>query len=145
MTSIEFWSLFMDSLSTILAAAAIFLYIYFWFKDKSSNNYDVFDNLYLDLLKTGMEHPKFRDITKTKNYKSSFSDDELIQYEVYAFISWNFIETIMDKGDEQLLITWLPAIKHEASLHIEWFTQPENQIKFKELFQKEGKELVIKN
>ena len=91
MTSIEFWSLVMDSLSTILAAAAIFLYIIFWYKDKTSNDYDVFDNLYLDLLKTGMEHPKFRDISKTVNYKSEFSDEELIQYEIYAFITWNFI------------------------------------------------------
>ena len=71
MTSIEFWSLMMDSLSTILAAAAIFLYIIFWFKDKTSNDYDVFDNLYLDLLKTGMEYPKFRDIAKTNKYKSA--------------------------------------------------------------------------
>ena len=100
MTSIEFWSLMMDSLSTILAAAAIFLYIIFWFKDKTSNDYDVFDNLYLDLLKTGMEYPKFRDIGKTKKYKSAFTEDELIQYEVYAFITWNFIETILDKGDD---------------------------------------------
>ena len=142
MTSIEFWSLMMDSLSTILAAAAIFLYIIFWFKDKTSNDYDVFDNLYLDLLKTGMEYPKFRDIAKTNKYKSEFTEDELIQYEVYAFITWNFIETILDKGDEKLLITWLPCVKYEASLHIEWFTQPENLIKFKELFQKEGRELL---
>lgn len=142
MTSIEFWSLAMDSLSTILAAAAIFLYIIFWYKDKTSNDYDVFDNLYLDLLKTGMEHPKFRDISKTVNYKAEFSEDELIQYEIYAFITWNFIETILDKGDENLHITWLPAVKHEAALHIEWFKQPENQIKFKELFQKQGQELL---
>ena len=142
MTSIEFWSLMMDSLSTILAAAAIFLYIIFWFKDKTSNDYDVFDNLYLDLLKTGMEYPKFRDIAKTNKYKSAFTEDELIQYEVYAFITWNFIETILDKGDEKLLITWLPCVKYEASLHIEWFTQPENLIKFKELFQKQGVELL---
>ena len=53
-----------------------------------------------------------------------------------------FIETILDKGDEKLLITWLPCVKYEASLHIEWFTQPENLIKFKELFQKQGVELL---
>jgi hypothetical protein len=142
MTSIEFWSLAMDSLSTILAAAAIFLYIIFWYKDKTSNDYDVFDNLYLDLLKTGMEHPKFRDISKTVNYKTEFSEDELIQYEIYAFITWNFIETILDKGDENLHITWLPAVKYEAALHIEWFKQPENQVKYKELFKKQVQEFL---
>ena len=143
MTSTEFWSLVMDSLSTVLAAAAIFLYIIFWYKDKTSNDYDVFDNLYSDLLKTGMENPKFRNISKTLNYKAVFLEEELIQYEIYAFMTWNFIETILDKGDEKLLITWLPAVKNEASLHIEWFKSPENQLKFKDSFQKQGKEILM--
>ena len=90
----------MDSLSTVLAAAAIFLYIIFWYKDKTSNDYDVFDNLYSDLLKTGMDNPQFRNISKTLNYKTVFLEEELIQYEIYAFMTWNFIETILDKERE---------------------------------------------
>ena len=97
MSNTEFWGILMDSLSTILAAGAIFLYIFFWIKDKTSSNYDVFDALYLDLLKTGMDKASFRDINKTSNYKLYFEEEELIQYEIYAYISWNFVETIFCK------------------------------------------------
>lgn len=143
MTTVEFWGIFMDSISTILAAAAIFLYIIFWYKDKTSNNYDVFDSLYMDILKTGMEHPHFRDISKTKSYKSSFDENSLIQYEIYAYISWNFLETLLDKGDKQLLVTWLPVIKYETSIHFEWFRASENQVKFKKEFIQQINNIII--
>lgn len=134
MTSTEFWGILMDSLSTILAALAIFLYIYFWIKDKTSSNYDVFDTLYLDILKTGMDNPSFRNPTKTTNYKVVFTEDELIKYEIYAFLTWNFIETIFDKSDKTLLETWIPAIKLESSLHSNWIHEPENKSKYKASF-----------
>jgi hypothetical protein len=134
MSNTEFWGILMDSLSTILAAVAIFLYIFFWIKDKTSSNYDVFDAIYLDLLKTGMDKPSFRNINKTSNYKLYFEEEELIQYEIYAYISWNFVETIFDKSDDDLLATWGPAIKYEASLHKEWMKDPLNKSKFKSSF-----------
>ena len=46
-------------------------------------------------------------------------------------MSWNFLETLLDKGDENLLKTWLPVIKHESIIHLEWFYKAENQAKFK--------------
>ena len=33
MTTIEFWSLLVDSVATLLAAVAILLYVIFWFRD----------------------------------------------------------------------------------------------------------------
>ena len=140
---IEFWGFVVDSLSAILAAIAILLYIIFWYKEKTSNNYDVFDSLYLDLLKTGLEFPSFRNKNETIIYQEKFQGNELIQYDIYAYISWNFIETILDKGDDHLMVTWLPAIKLEASLHEKWFFQPENQLKFKPLFVEQVKKLVL--
>ena len=134
MSNTEFWGILMDSLSTVLAAIAIFIYIFFWIKDKTSSNYDVFDAIYLDILKIGMDKPAFRNIEKTQNYKEVFVDEGLIQYEIYAFISWNFVETIFDKSDDELLVTWGPAIKYEASLHKEWMKDPINKVKFKESF-----------
>ncbi len=41
------------------------------------------------------------------------------------------------------MVTWLPAIKLEASLHEKWFFQPENQLKFKPLFVEQVKKLVL--
>ena len=140
---IEFWGFVVDSLSAILAAIAILLYIIFWYKEKTSTNYDIFDSLYLDLLKTGLEFPSFRNKNETIIYQEKFQGNELIQYDIYAYISWNFIETILDKGDDHLMVTWLPAIKLEASLHEKWFFQPENQLKFKPLFVEQVKKLVL--
>ncbi len=140
---LEFWGFIVDSLSAILAAIAILLYIIFWYKEKTSTNYDIFDSLYLDLLKTGLEFPSFRNKNETIIYQEKFQGNELIQYDIYAYISWNFIETILDKGDDHLMVTWLPAIKLEASLHEKWFFQPENQLKFKPLFVEQVKKLVL--
>lgn len=139
----EFWGFVVDSLSAILAAIAILLYIVFWYKEKTSNNYDVFDSLYVDLLKTGLEFPSFRNKNETIIYLEKFQGNELIQYDIYAYLSWNFIETILDKGNDKLLITWLPVIKLEASLHEKWFFQPENQLKFKPLFVEQVNKLVL--
>lgn len=140
---LEIWGFIVDSLSAILAAVAILLYIIFWYKEKTSTNYDIFDSLYLDLLKTGLEFPSFRNKNETIIYQEKFQGNELIQYDIYAYISWNFIETILDKGDDNLMVTWLPAIKLEASLHEKWFFQPENQLKFKPLFIEQVKKLVL--
>jgi hypothetical protein len=136
MTTIEFWNLVVSSTSTILAAIAILLYIIIWFKEKSSNSYDNFDAIYLDILKTGMENPSFRNSTLTNDYLNKFSGDEKIKYEIYAFITWNFCETIIDKGDVELMKTWFVVIETENSLHRKWFDNPENSAKYKESFRK---------
>lgn len=134
MTTIEFWNLIVSSTATILAGIAILLYIIMWYKDKSNNSYDIFDATYLDILKTGMENPSFRNPILTNDYINSFSENEKIKYEIYAFISWNFCETIFDKGDVELMKTWSVVIDTENTLHRKWFNNPENKNKFKESF-----------
>ena len=84
MTTIEFWNLIVSSTATILAAIAILLYIILWYKDKSSNSYDSFDATYLDILKTGMENPSFRNPILTNDYLNNFSGDEKIKYYDYT-------------------------------------------------------------
>ena len=134
MTTIEFWNLVVSSAATILSALAILLYIILWNKDKSDNSYHVFDATYLDILKTGMENPSFRNPILTNDYANKFSEDEKIKYEIYAFITWNFCETIFDKGDVVLMQTWFVVIETENNLHRKWFDNPENSNKFKESF-----------
>jgi hypothetical protein len=136
MTTIEFWNLIVSSTATILAAIAILLYIIIWYKDKSNNSYEVFDATYLDILKTGMDNPSFRNPELTNDYLNSFSGDERIKYEIYAFISWNFCETIFDKKDKELMKTWTVVIETENSLHRKWFNNPENHNKYKDSFRK---------
>ena len=145
MTTIEFWNLLVSSTATILAAIAILLYIILWYKDKSNNSYDIFDATYLDILKTGMENPSFRNPTLTNDYNNTFSENEKIKYEIYAFISWNFCETIIDKGDVELLKTWYVVIETENSLHRKWFDNPENTNKFKESFRLHIKNILPTN
>jgi hypothetical protein len=134
MTTIELWNLIVSSTATILAAIAILLYIILWYKDKRNNSYDVFDTTYLEILKTGMDNPTFRNPTLTSDYQNAFSENEKIKYEIYAFISWNFCETIFDKGDEELMKTWSVVIETENSLHRKWFDHPDNTGKFKDSF-----------
>jgi hypothetical protein len=133
MENLEFWGFIVDSASTLLAAAAVLLYIIFWFRDKTDNSYESFDSTYLEILKSGIEHPYFRDPDFTENYKSEDKDSRL-RYEIYAFICWNFCETIYDKGDEELMKTWGVVIYEENRLHRIWFEQPENNTKFKQDF-----------
>jgi hypothetical protein len=81
-----------------------------------------------------MENPTFRNSDLTNSYLSSFSGDERIKYEIFAFISWNFCETIFDKGDKELMKTWSVVIDAENELHRKWFDNPENSKKYKESF-----------
>jgi hypothetical protein len=100
MTSIEFWSLLVDSLSTILAAIAVLLYVFIWQQDRSSSTYDVFDNLYLDILKTGIEHPHLRNSQLSSNYKEAYDLNEKIQYNfpLAAVVRWQFQTFYNDHG-----------------------------------------------
>ena len=133
MENLELLSVIIDGLSALLAAIAILLYLLLYFRDKTSGNYDVFDGTYLEILKIGMEHPMFRNREFKRSYDSDRSETRF-KYEVYAFICWNFCETIFDKGDKKLYKTWQVVIDEEARLHSEWLFKEENRVKFKEEF-----------
>ena len=136
MKTFDFYYLIVSSTATILGAIAILLNVLLWRRDKTHNAYDVFDATYLDILKMAIENPQFRNLKLTTNYKESFAENELIKYETYAFISWNFCETIFDKGNEVLMETWIVVISEENKLHRKWFDDAANRTKFKEPFRK---------
>lgn len=133
MTTVELCNLIVSSISTILSATAIFLYIVLWYRDKSSNDYDTFDALYLDILKVGLEYPELRSLSYSSNYKN-LPENEKIRYESYAFICWNFCETIFDKSDSELMKTWIGVLRTETKLHRQWFEASENKHIFKDEF-----------
>lgn len=102
---------------------------------RSSMSYSDLDSMYMEILKMGIDRPEFRDPEKTLSYKTSFSGDELMSYETYAYIVWNFCEAIYDRThDEENIITWLPVIIAEKRLHYAWIEEPENHHKFKKGF-----------
>jgi hypothetical protein len=96
------------------------------------SSYAELDRVYFDLLKTGLERPYLltspppADPVKAR------------EYDAYAFMVWNFLETIVDRcegaSNRHLRETWYPVIATENAMHRAWFDLPENRRKFKERF-----------
>jgi hypothetical protein len=115
----------------IVSFAAILISIVTWIKSRNDSTYDIFDITYLDILKIAIENPKFRDSSLTNNYFENFKADEKRKYEIYAFICFNFCETIFDKSNDKLMKTWSPIVAIEVQLHRSWFIDKGNSTKFK--------------
>jgi hypothetical protein len=94
--------------------------------------YAELDRVYFDLLKIALERPHLvaspppADPAKEK------------EYDAYAFMVWNFIETVVDRcegaSNKHLRETWYPIVATENMLHRAWFDLPQNRRKFKERF-----------
>jgi len=81
-----------------------------------SSHYSELDNMYLQLLTLALERPFLRTPEAVVGVQRA-------QYETYAFMVWNFIETIHDRcsGDPHLRCTWGPVIAAEFIVHQNWF------------------------
>jgi hypothetical protein len=121
-----------DYIAIAVSFVAILVSLYTFKKTSFFNKYQQVDEMYMSILKIGIEHPVFRDASKTKNYEENFYDDEKIKYENYAYIVWNFCETLYDREfseDE----TWKGALKYENDLHSDWFNKNSKNL-YKEKF-----------
>ncbi|HVH09518.1 MAG TPA: hypothetical protein VM736_06955, partial [Gemmatimonadales bacterium] len=91
--------------------------------------YAELDRMYFDLLQIGLEHPELADVPTSPDSRQAR------QYDAYAFMMWNFVETVFDRCQgmwkRRLRETWFPVIAHESSRHRAWFDRPENRRKFK--------------
>ncbi|MCX6148444.1 MAG: hypothetical protein NTW25_14520 [Candidatus Kapabacteria bacterium] len=129
--------IYFSVLSNILGAVAISLSAYAYIISKREAIYGNLDDFYLEVLKTGMENPKFRNIEYTANYKTSFADaNERISYETYAYISMNWCETVVDRASKSKVLadTWFPGVQSEYLLHKFWLEDTNNIAKYKESF-----------
>ena len=126
----------LDVGASVLAVTAIIFSVYTWRRSSGLAAYSNIDSLYQELLKLGMEYPRFTESNLTKDYENQFSVDELLRYNIYAFISWNICETIHDQcgKSQEILNTWRPVVVAENKLHRKWFDNPVNFHKFKEKF-----------
>jgi hypothetical protein len=97
-----------------------------------ASHYSELDRMYSDLLRTALEHPHVNVPGADR------TGDQKIEYEIYAFMVWNFLESIHDRcrHNKALRDTWYPVIDAENLLHREWFMRPDNEGKFKEPFRK---------
>jgi hypothetical protein len=104
---------------------------------RSAWTYRDLDFLYLEVLKIGIENPRFVNPKLTNQYPLAFEGEERLRYESYAFLTWNVCETIFDRRtDEELYQTWLPILRVENKRHRRWFDLPENRLGFKDAFQR---------
>ena len=93
--------------------------------------YAELDRVYFDLLNITVEHPDLLD------HPASPNPGRAREYDAYAFMVWNFVETIYDRcqgwgwSKRRLRETWYPVIAAENARHREWFERPENRRKFK--------------
>lgn len=129
-----------DVAAAILSLAAIGLSIITFLKQIKYQSYSDVDTLYQQVLSDAMDKPFVRDPDWIKNYdrdeddkseKGSEDKEKRLQYETYAFMAMNLVETIKDRNETDE--TWLPVIKTEIKLHYKWFCK--NHDKFKESFQ----------
>lgn len=84
-----------------------------------SAHYSELDTMYLQILSMALDKPYLR----CPNSLNPFEPEQKEQYETYAFIVWNFLETIHDRcqKDKELSATWAPVVAAEHELHRQWF------------------------
>ncbi|HEX5719155.1 MAG TPA: hypothetical protein VF179_23535 [Thermoanaerobaculia bacterium] len=119
-----------QGVASIFAIAALIYSMTTFRKSLMLSHYGELDRMYFDILNIVMAHPEFA------NPKSLENGRDKAQYDAYAFMVWNFLETIYDRcGETQhLRLTWCPVMEYEASLHRDWLDRPENARKFKQKF-----------
>ena len=97
--------------------------------------YAELDRVYFELLKIGLERPE---LLSYPTSPASPDPAKAGQYGAYAFMVWNFLETIFDRcqgrSKRRLRETWFPIIAAENDLHRAWFDLPENRRRFKQRF-----------
>jgi hypothetical protein len=125
-----------EVIATALGSIGIVLTLFYsaWsFKTTLREGYYAeLDRVYFELLKIGLERPYLRaSLPPADPAKAS-------EYEAYAFMVWNFLETVVDRcntpSNPSLRETWYPVVATESALHRAWFDVPENRRKFKERF-----------
>lgn len=128
-----FWtaiSSIMGVIATIMAVFALLYSMRTYNKTMQIVHYGEIDKMYFEILKEALAKPHLvrQNIIR--------SEDEKVEYAVYAFIVWNFLESIYDRCmlDDNLKTTWFPIIETECTIHLEWIQNPQNRVKFKNKF-----------
>ena len=116
-------------ISAIIAVLSVILSVALSLSDRGKDDYIAIDEQYKDILKEGMKNPVLRVPKMCCNYDSYKESDRefYLKYNTYAYIVWNFLETIYDFSHDKkekhrrLYEIFLPAIIQENKLHYRWF------------------------
>jgi len=127
-----FWAAFCavsTGFATILGVIALISTIKGLRRSLKTSQYISLDNMYLTLLQLTLERPHL-------NSPQTLTKIRRPEYESYAYMLWNFLETIFDhcEKDKGLRETWYPTIRAESELHGDWLKVTANRRKFKESF-----------
>ena len=121
-----------DAAAGIGIVLTLFYTIWSFRTTLSDGYYAELDRVYFDLLKLGLERPYLVEFPKSPD------PEKAREYDAYAFMVWNFVETVFDRtqgwSKRRLRETWYPVIAAENALHRAWFDVPENRVKFKAHF-----------
>lgn len=120
----------LQGIAAIIAFSALRYSMTVYKRTLSISNYTELDRMYFDLLRTAVDKPHLLDPGPEE------SAERQKEYDSYAFMVWNFLETIYDRchGDRKLSETWYPVIDAENGRHRKWFDDPQNRPKFKQAF-----------
>ena len=120
------------ALGSLAIVLSLFYSAYSFSTTLREGYYAELDRIYFELLKIGLERPYLRaPAPPTDPARAN-------EYDAYAFMVWNFLETIVDRCDKvsnhALRETWYPVVATECALHRAWFDVKENRLKFKDRF-----------
>lgn len=131
----DWWSkagVIAEAFGSIGIVATLFYSVWSFRTTLRDSYYAELDREYFELLKIGLEKPYL------VTFAASPDPTKKPEYEAYAFMVWNFVETIYDRCQglfkQRLRDTWYPIIAAENALHRAWFDRPENVCKFKPSF-----------
>jgi hypothetical protein len=119
-----------ESVAAIGIVFTLFYSLWSFHRTLRDSYYAELDRVYFELLKITLERPWLMD------FATAPDPGRQREYDAYAFMVWNFMETIVDRcaGNKTLRSTWYPIIAAENALHRKWFDLPENRCKFKQDF-----------
>ena len=80
------------------------------------NHYESLDRFYFDLRNMAYENPGMNDPERLSRVNK-------IKYDLYAEMTFNFLQTIFDrsKNDKELRSIWYSVVKVEYGIHKKWF------------------------
>lgn len=118
-------------LGTLILAVGIPYAIRSAGREERDTFYATLDRTYFEIQKLVIEHPHL-----SQPDPAGKTTEQLIQYDAFALIVWNFLESVFDYSKERknLAETWGCILRHEARVHGAWFRKSDNQLKFKSPF-----------
>jgi hypothetical protein len=121
-----------NALGSLGIVLTLFYLVWSYTTTLRDSYYAEIDRVYFELLKIGLERPDLL------AFPTSPDAAKAREYDAYAFMVWNFVETVFDRcqgwSNRRLRETWYPIIAAENALHRAWFELPENRRKFKDRF-----------